>query len=114
MPIDAEMSKEESSTSIGLLILSRTLRATIKALCRLASSPRIITNSSPPVRAKVSTARKPGRDPADHLLQAEIAGGMAKGVIDLLEAIQVQTEDRGLLAVAGCLGQTLLHAIFQQ
>src|ERR1700693_5851640 len=104
MPIDAEMSKVASSTSIGLLMLSRTLRATIKALCRLASSPRIITNSSPPVRAKVSTARQ----------RAEIAGSVAKGVIDLLEAIQVQTEDCGLLPVACCLGQALLHAIFQQ
>ena len=39
---------------------------------------------------------------------------MAKGVVDLLEAIQIQAQDRGLLSVAGGLGQTLLHSIFQQ
>jgi hypothetical protein len=38
---------------------------------------------------------------------------MAQGVIDLLEAVQIQTEDCRLLPVTGCLGQTLLHAIFQ-
>ena len=39
---------------------------------------------------------------------------MPEGVVDLLEAIEIQAQDRGLLSVAGCLSQALLHAIFQQ
>ena len=48
------------------------------------------------------------------MLQAKIAGGMTKVVVDVLETIEVQAQDRGLLSVAGRLGQALLHAIFQQ
>ena len=55
-----------------------------------------------------------GSDLRSHLLQTQVAHRVAKGVVDLLKAIQVDTDDRGALAVARRLSKGLPHAIFQQ
>ena len=39
---------------------------------------------------------------------------MAKGIVDLLEAIQIQAQECGLLSITGGLGETLLDSILQQ
>ncbi|GGI20939.1 hypothetical protein GCM10010987_11880 [Bradyrhizobium guangdongense] len=57
------------------------------------SEPRpgitISANSSPPIRAAVSTSRIFGLDPAGDLAEQRIAGLMTKSVVDRLELVEV-------------------------
>ena len=46
-----------------------------------------------------------------HLDQHQVAGAMTEGIVDLLEAIQIQVHDHGLLALALAHADRLLHAI---
>ncbi len=57
-------------------------------------------NSSPPMRATVSEARRPLREPRRSLLQHLIAQRMPVRVIDVLEVVQIDPEHRDLTPIA--------------
>jgi hypothetical protein len=78
------------------------------------TSCRTTTNSSPPRRETVSTARTtPGQAPAN-MLQQLVADRMAQGVVDRLEAIEVEEHHRHPMLAALGLSQRLLQAVVQQ
>ena len=49
-----------------------------------------------------------------HLLQHEIAGGMAQGIVDVLEAVQVQEQQRRHVAPAADAGDRLIEPLEEQ
>ena len=76
---------------------ARRSRAHLPARARLAITS---ANSSPPMRATCSAARRAALQAARDLDQKFVAGGMAELVVDLLEAIEVEQKHREFLAGA--------------
>src|SRR5919108_5407408 len=58
-----------------------------------AASARIAANSSPPRRARTSPERSTAQAGAD-LLEDDVAGAVAEGVVEVLETVEVDHEQR--------------------
>ena len=71
-------------------------------------------NSSPPMRATVSTSRTQALSRAATCLQQQIARGMAEGVVDVLEAVEVEQQQGRHVAPAADAGDRLLEPLEQQ
>ena len=67
---------------------------------RSASSSVRIANSSPPSRATRSPSRTELADPLGHRDEQRVAGGVAQRVVDDLEVVEVDEQDRVDLAAA--------------
>ena len=78
-----------------LRMASSTFCATVAAARRSFRSVRRIVNSSPPMRATVSSARTQRDEPRCHCLQQAVADGVAEGVVHELELIEVEEHHRG-------------------
>ena len=82
---------------------SRQASSTRRAI--IAPSRKVVTgstmqNSSPPVRASRSPGRKPRLRHQREMLQAGVAGGVAVAVVDFLEAVEIDHQERKGLAGA--------------
>ena len=73
-----------------------------------------IANSSPPIRAALSPARMPIAQRVGHRAQDLVAGEVPERVVDLLEAVEVEHDERRPLVVAPAArelgGEVLLEA----
>ena len=59
----------------------------------------MIANSSPPSRASTSVSRSADFRRLRHLPKQRVAGGMAERIVDVLETIEIEHQDRKRLAV---------------
>ena len=75
---------------------------------------RSTANSSPPRRATVSLSRRASRSRRAISCEQEVAAAMAEGVVDLLEAVEVDDHHRGPLALASRAVDRLLDAVVEQ
>ena len=91
-----------------------TIRRSFSATDAAASasvSGRTTRNSSPPYRPAMSVARTLAASSCADVAQDAVAGGVAVGVVEALEVIEVQEDDRHRVPVAGGPRQLLVHAV---
>ena len=100
---DAEPEADRMAVDDRYPRLTAASRRSASASAAPGCSPSvaITTNSSPPSRATKAPAGG-GLQPHRHLAEHLVAGGMAVNVIDLLEAVEVEAEQRkGLVVPCG-------------
>jgi len=88
--------------------------ATAAAPSALAILGSSTANSSPPSRATVSTCRRGRLQPLADLQQQLVAVVVAEGVVDLLEAVQVDQRQRGRAQLPVGLADRLADTVAQQ
>ena len=85
---------------------------------RTSASPLGLTwtmaNSSPPMRATVSVSRSSERSRSPTSGDELVAGIVAKRVVDLLEAVEVEHQQSDLLARAAIAGEGLGETVLEQ
>ncbi len=81
------------------------MRPPIVAAARASGSRT--ANSSPPSRARSSPGRRTERRRGPDLGEHEVAGVMAEGVVELLEAVEVDQQQRGRAAALARGGEDL-------
>ena len=89
----------EPSSCTATRRIAAVSRSATDPACSVDTSPSSATNSSPPTRASTSSPRRRAhrdRGPAEH----DVARRMAEVVVDLLEAVEVEVDQRDLLLVA--------------
>ena len=74
----------------------------------------MMANSSPPKRASVSVARRSSFEPARDLLDQLVAGRMAVGVVDVLEAVEVEEHHREPAAGAADPAELLVEPLAEE
>ena len=79
-----------------------------------STSSSSTANSSPPKRAAVSDGPDRGRDALGDLEQQLIAGGVAEAVVDGLEVVEVEEDDRQAELLAPGAGDRVAHALVEQ
>ena len=107
IPTLAATTCSSPATSIGRASSASRRSASAQAASSPSARSLRATNSSPPKRATVS--RDPGRRlqaPAD-LHEQRVARGVPEGVVDELEAVDVEEADRGAGAARERLAQTV-------
>ena len=102
-----------SSSTMGSLSTRCTVAAASTAP-RASVLGKSTANSSPPSRATVSMARRDAVEDLRHALQHRVAHGVPEGVIDFLEMVQVEQQQRGVAALPGRLQDDLGRAVEQQ
>jgi hypothetical protein len=112
MPTLAEIDRLVWAMLIGWLS-SAWMRSTVSVACSASHCGSTTTNSSPDSRPAMSEPAVP-LQARGHLAQQLIAGGVAQGVVDLLEAVQVDEQHRQLLVVARGGGNGLVGLGLQQ
>ena len=112
---DADADRDVAPASrIGVLQAAR-IRAATDVAAGSSMSSQMITNSSPPWRATVSVARTaPASRPATSW-RSSSPTCVAVGVVDRLEPVEVEEEDRGAGALRACLpGRGHLEAVEEE
>ena len=94
MPTLAPSSRRTPATSKCSAMARRTAAATATPAAGVSTARRRIANSSPPRRATVSSSPQQAREALAHLAQHLVAVVVAEGVVDLLEAVEVEQHDR--------------------
>ena len=97
--------------SSGRVTAAASRSATSVAPRAASTSGQMTTNSSPPRRATVSVVRTAARQPRREREQHLVAGGVAERVVDELEAVDVEHEDRDVDALALPAGQRLREPV---
>ena len=105
-------SNASPSTRMGCFRLARNRSAIWLAVARSAQG-RQIPNSSPPSRATMSDSLG-AQQVETHLLPVGLAVVVAEGVVDLLEAIQVEQQQRERCVLVAAGGDGLLHVPLQE
>ncbi len=98
-----------AAASSGSRRASRIRPATLSATSRSASGIRM-ANSSPPTLATTSVRRTDGAQPPRHLGEQPVSRRVPPGVVDRLEAVEVEHQHR---VVPGRRGEQLLGALAQ-
>ena len=89
-----------ASSTTGSCSAARMRSATAVASFASFSSSMSTANSSPPSRAAVSPARRQLVSRSLTIIEQRVAGGVAEAVVDRLEVVEVDEQDRELAAVA--------------
>ena len=92
----------------------RSRSARYVASSRLLSERASTMNSSPPRRATVSPRAHRGPQPLADLHEQPVAGLVAHGVVHVLEAVEVEEEQRGDAATVGRVGQRRVEPFDEQ
>ena len=114
MPMLASTSRITPSTSKGWCRAWRSRSATASASPTPSTDGSRTANSSPPRRADRVRLPQDRPQPRAHLAQQLVAVGVPEGVVDLLEAVQVDEQERDLGLGAGGHGETLVEAVLDQ
>ena len=93
---------------------SRTRSAVSAASCALTTSSSRMANSSPPKRAAVSLGADARGQALGDLAQDLVAGGVAEAVVDRLEVVEVEEDDRDAVLLAAVARDGVAHALDEQ